>query len=254
MTRQIEKQTATRGKVKSNGDASKHPTTTPKKAAATKPDSSELDEQEQRLLVKYEDQIRSGLSNFVQMGSALEEIKAKKLHRVAFPDFQEYCKSVWDIDKSYANRLVKGGACVRNLQSAPIGAILLPATESQARVIAQLPSQDQILVATKAKELAGDKPASAAIFQQAKDSVFPRKIEQKQKAEKESNPEELVTKTLTLRQDPKLNLLTLQEILDMIDGMVKRRGSFEDLETEVVEAIKIVRFFADQAYPPEVED
>jgi hypothetical protein len=92
-------------------------------------------------LADLEQTISAFRGNFHQAGRALLKIRDKALYReVLFDSFPDYVKTRWDISRSQAYRLMNAARVMDNLS--PIGDIL-PQTESQARVLAELSFHDQ---------------------------------------------------------------------------------------------------------------
>jgi phage N-6-adenine-methyltransferase len=87
-------------------------------------------------LTALEQTIERGLQTFVDVGTALLEIKDSKLYRGDYGTFEDYCRQRWNMSRSYAHRTIEAAQVAGNLL--PIGNIL-PATESQARPLSGLP-------------------------------------------------------------------------------------------------------------------
>lgn len=90
---------------------------------------------EQHELERCEIVIQQGLETFIEVGTALMIIRDKRLYRVDFGTFEEYCRERWGVEKSQTYRLIDAAKVVSNLS--PIGEVL-PRTESQARPLAKL--------------------------------------------------------------------------------------------------------------------
>jgi len=91
-------------------------------------------------LVELETTIERGLKTFVDVGSALLEIRDSKLYRKEHSTFEDYCRDRWNISRVHAHRLIEAAEVTINLL--PIGNIL-PATESQARPLTSLEPEQQ---------------------------------------------------------------------------------------------------------------
>ena len=96
--------------------------------------------------------IASGMRTFVDVGTALAEIRDSRLYRATHATFEAYCRGRWGMAKTHANRLVGAAQVVALL--APIG--VTPATESQARPLTRLEPPPQV----EAWEAATDKAAA----------------------------------------------------------------------------------------------
>src|SRR5581483_12316208 len=78
--------------------------------------------------------IRAGLATFYDVGAALLEIREDRLYReIGYQRFEDYCRERWDMDDSYARRLLDANQVRTAIRSAPIGAVSLPANEAQVR-------------------------------------------------------------------------------------------------------------------------
>ncbi|MEX2598511.1 MAG: hypothetical protein WD533_02535 [Dehalococcoidia bacterium] len=85
-------------------------------------------------LQAYEATIERGLATFVEVGEALEAIRAGRLYRAAHDTFEDYCRARWGLDRTYAHRVMAAAEVSRML---PIGN--KPTAESQARPMVGLP-------------------------------------------------------------------------------------------------------------------
>jgi hypothetical protein len=101
---------------------------------------SALSAAEIEALTKAETTIDCGLKTFVMVGRALCDIRDGKLYREKFKTFEDYCREKWDIDRTYAYRLIGASEASENLL--PIGNIL-PTNEAQARPLTSLPPEQQ---------------------------------------------------------------------------------------------------------------
>lgn len=80
----------------------------------------------------------------IVVAEALAEIKRDKLYRAKFKNFQDYCESVHQISRQYANRLVKAGEIYSEM--VPIVSkmgLALPDNEAQMRELSRLPDTEQ---------------------------------------------------------------------------------------------------------------
>ena len=78
--------------------------------------------------------IKQGLETFIEVGQALMVIRDKRLYRVGYGTFEDYCQDKWGINKRYANRIVAASEIINNL--GPIGPI--PTKETHARPLTNL--------------------------------------------------------------------------------------------------------------------
>jgi len=86
--------------------------------------------------------IKQGLNTFIEVGQALMTIKEKRLYRISFKTFEDYCTHKWGMVQQSATRLIRAYETVTNLQSEPIGS-LLPQSESQIRPLTSLEPEIQ---------------------------------------------------------------------------------------------------------------
>jgi hypothetical protein len=84
--------------------------------------------------------IKQGLNTFIEVGQALRTIKEKRLYRISFKTFEDYCVGMWAFKRSEAYRLIDASVVISNLS--PIGDIL-PKTESQTRPLTSLEPEIQ---------------------------------------------------------------------------------------------------------------
>jgi len=92
---------------------------------------SDLTDADQCDLDRLEKVIDKGRRAFVEVGSALLEIRERKLYRQTHDTFEKYVKDRFDIGRAHAYRLLDAKVTMEALS--PIGDIPLPATESQCR-------------------------------------------------------------------------------------------------------------------------
>jgi len=91
--------------------------------------------------VRLENIIAGNQEYFFKIGKALKEIRDSRLYKQAlFKSFEVYVKGRWDMGRAQAYRLINSYEVIRNLS--PIGDIL-PANESQARLLSPLKPFDQ---------------------------------------------------------------------------------------------------------------
>jgi hypothetical protein len=86
-------------------------------------------------LVELETTIEHGLQTFVDVGTALLEIRDSKLYRKGHETFEDYCRTRWNMSRIHAHRMIEAAEVNQNLL--PTGNIL-PNSERQARELTQL--------------------------------------------------------------------------------------------------------------------
>ena len=99
-------------------------------------DAHELTVSECDRLTALESTIERGLQTFVDVGTALLEIRDSRLYRQTFGTFEDYCSERWGIARRQAYRLMDAAQVVENVSN---WTQTVPATESQARPLTGLP-------------------------------------------------------------------------------------------------------------------
>jgi hypothetical protein len=126
--------------------------------------------QESARLVELERTIETGMTTFVEVGSALMEIRDSRLYRVEYKTFEAYCRDKWGMSKTQANRLISSSGAAQNL--APMGVI--PLSERQARPLTTLPPEQQPEAWERAVEIAeGEQPTARQVEQAAREILSP---------------------------------------------------------------------------------
>ena len=94
-----------------------------------------------RALSKCEAIIERGMVSFIEVGTALKQIKDERLYHRDYETFQDYCRDRWGWDRQRAFQLIKAAEVVdnvnRGLQIEP------PTNERQARALSSLPEEKQ---------------------------------------------------------------------------------------------------------------
>jgi DNA repair photolyase/predicted NAD-dependent protein-ADP-ribosyltransferase YbiA (DUF1768 family) len=125
--------------------------------------------------------IRENVTGVVEVWAALKKIKDLRLYRETHKSFEAFCLATFDFGMAHGKRLVKAAEIVEELREsqakmAPDGAILLPTTESQARELGKLRSEDRLKVlklsTAKAKK-AGGKNLNSVFIQLAAAEIAP---------------------------------------------------------------------------------
>lgn len=107
---------------------------------------------------------------FYEAGSALRELRDKRLYRSTHQTFEEYCRERFGYQRRHSYQLIEAAAVVENLcangaqKSLDInGAQVLPTSERQVRALTQLEPAEQIEVWQQAVEAAGNKVPNGRI-------------------------------------------------------------------------------------------
>lgn len=95
------------------------------------PKRKELNAKEKELLTKTERTIGSNQQGFVEVGKALNEIRAKKLYRTQAETFEIYCRKRWQMSRAQAYRLMAASEIFENLRRAKVKT--RPFNEAQVR-------------------------------------------------------------------------------------------------------------------------
>jgi hypothetical protein len=93
-------------------------------------------------LTELEDVIERGLSNFIEVGRALTEIRDSKLYRETHPTFEAYCQERWGFSARRAYQLIEAKRTAGRLRTS--GSQEAPMNERQARAIAHPPKPKAI--------------------------------------------------------------------------------------------------------------
>lgn len=104
--------------------------------------------------------IKQGLQTFIEVGQALMTIREKRLYRIGFKTFEDYCQVKWQITKRYVNYLIQSSEVINNLGTiVPI----LPKTETQVRPLTCLEPEIQKEVWTQVVKTHGDNITAAKV-------------------------------------------------------------------------------------------
>lgn len=104
--------------------------------------------------------VNKGLDTFYEVGLALMRLNEGRLYAETHDTFEEFCRETFDMSRSYAYRLIAAAKVVENVKTvSPTGDI--PATESQARPLAELPEDEQAEAWQEAVETAPESGVTA---------------------------------------------------------------------------------------------
>ena len=111
-------------------------------------------------LAERETVIERGLGTFVEVGTALAEIRDDRLYRAKFATFEDYCQERWNLKRAHAYRMIDAAAAV-----SPIGdtGLPMPANEGQARELARVPVDQRAEIWEETLDRTEGKPTAAAI-------------------------------------------------------------------------------------------
>jgi len=100
---------------------------------------------ESRRLIELEKIIEAGRQTFVDVGTALAEIRDSRIYKTAYASFDEYCAKKWNLTRQHAYRLI---------ECAPIAKCNPQVTSlNQARELAKVPKEQRKAVINTAVEV-----------------------------------------------------------------------------------------------------
>ena len=104
--------------------------------------------------------IKQGLQTFIEVGEALMIIRDKRLYRIGFKTFEDYCVERWSFGRRYVNQIIQASEVISNLGAmAPI----LPQSERQTRPLTSLEPEIQKEVWTEVVKTHGDNITAAKV-------------------------------------------------------------------------------------------
>ena len=110
-------------------------------------------------LVQLEKIIKAGQKTFLEVGTALAEIRDSKLYRCDYETFADYLQENWQMGKSHGYRIIDAAETVKSL---PLGDKPKIESERAARALSKVPPPKRSGVIQKIVE-AGKKVTAAAI-------------------------------------------------------------------------------------------
>jgi hypothetical protein len=115
---------------------------------------------ESSALAEHEAVIERGIQTFYEVGTALADIRNRKLYRADHGTFEDYCQQRWQMSRSYAYRMIDAAEVVESVS--PMGDIA-PSSERQARELARVPEPERAAVWAETVERTDGKPTAAAV-------------------------------------------------------------------------------------------
>lgn len=127
-----------------------------------------LSHEESVRLQSLEQTIEHGLQTFVEVGTALMEIRDSRLYRETHSSFEDYCRRRWGWSRIQAHRQIAAAEVCQNIMSGQNGLNLLPmgntpANERQARPLTALPADEQADAWQEAVAESNGKPTAAVV-------------------------------------------------------------------------------------------
>lgn len=126
---------------------------------------------ESTALAEHEAVIERGIKTFYEVGTALADIRNRKLYRADHGTFEDYCQQRWQMSRSYAYRMIDAAEVVESVS--PMGDIA-PSSERQARELARVPESDRAAVWAETVERTDGKPTAAAVRETYEQRVPPK--------------------------------------------------------------------------------
>lgn len=123
-----------------------------------------------RTLEQCEAVIERGLNTFVEVGAALLQIRDGRLYKAEYSTFEDYCRERWGFTDRRARMLIDAAETVSLLETGTTVPVL-PATESQARPLTALPTEQQAEAWKIAVETAPEGKITAAHVQSVVDEI-----------------------------------------------------------------------------------
>lgn len=115
---------------------------------------------ESTALAEHEAVIERGIKTFYEVGTALADIRDRRLYRADYGTFEEYAEQRWQMSRRRAYQMIEAAGVVHNFSHSEIDA---PTTESQARELARVPKADRAEVWAETVERTDGKPTAAAV-------------------------------------------------------------------------------------------
>lgn len=104
--------------------------------------------------------IKQGLQTFIEVGQALMTIKEKRLYRIGYKTFEDYCVEKWSISRPRAFQLIEAANVISGLSTI---VDILPKTESQVRPLTSLEPEIQKQVWSEVVKTHGDNITAAKV-------------------------------------------------------------------------------------------
>ena len=128
---------------------------------------------EQSAYKRCESIIAAGLDQFLEVGTALLEIRESRLYRTEFGTFEEYCRKKWSISKTHANRKIGAAGVTKVLRD---HGVIEPIREWQIRPLTSSAVEiESVVEEAQAKARKANQPLSLRIVSQAFKEIAARK-------------------------------------------------------------------------------
>jgi hypothetical protein len=119
---------------------------------------------ESKRLIELEKIIEAGKQTFVEVGTALAEIRDSRLYKCNFKTFEGYCVHKWGFKRAHAHRLIEAAGVAKELS--PVGDI---PSERAAREIVKVPKakREAVIKTAVTKAKAAGRPITTKDIQLA---------------------------------------------------------------------------------------
>lgn len=165
---------------------------------ATKGADLILSMDEQGRLQSLEAVIERGKQTFVDVGTALMEIRRAKLYRATHKSFEAYCTERWNFTRNFAHMQIQAAEVAKEV----LTTVNVP-NEGTAREFVNVPKEDRVKVAEVAKEVAKEKGRDTINSRDVKEAKARYKVETKV----EELPRDEAAEPLPVAEEPTIELV-----------------------------------------------
>ena len=104
-----------------------------------------LTTEEKTALSYHENIIEKGLETFIEVGQSLQYIRDNRLYRKDFNNFADYLKEKWGRNRQWAYQLISSVDVIETLKQSESARTHLPESEYQARPLAKLKDNPELM-------------------------------------------------------------------------------------------------------------
>lgn len=115
---------------------------------------------ESTALAEHEAVIERGIKTFYEVGTALADIRDRKLYRAEYGTFEEYAEQRWQMSRSRAYQMIDAAGVVSTIVDTELPP---PSNEGQARELGRVPEAERATVWAETVERTDGKPTAAAV-------------------------------------------------------------------------------------------
>jgi len=117
---------------------------------------------ESKRLIELEKIIEAGRQTFIEVGTALAEIRDSRLYKADFSTFDDYCIHKWGFKRAHAHRLIKAASVA--IELSPVGDV---PSERAARELVKVPKEkrETVIKAVITTAKSADRPITAKDIQ-----------------------------------------------------------------------------------------